>query len=343
MRYDNIRAFEKHLEGASPHHFSPLYLIVGKDSFECKEAIQLLKRFLIPPEQKDMAFKVWEGTQADPKELLTDLYSQSFFVEKRVILVNQVEKLKKNILEELEKYVKKISRSQYLILSTTALSRQTNFYKLIEKEGIILEFVELKPWEKEKSVIDWVGKQAVAQRKLMSYQLCQKFVRQVGMEQPAVANELEKLFCFIGKRQEVTEQDIEQINTVVASSSVWQLGEAIFCGDAHLALKTIKGLLQDGSSLLPLLRQMRSQFVTAYQLCLLLLQGKQPSEIITEFPYMKGQILDKNMANARQYGMEALRRGLLEIDHAEACIKNSEMEEHLLAEVLMIKLTRKIF
>lgn len=343
VRYDNIRAFEKHLEGASPHHLSPLYLIIGKDDFECKEALQLLKRFLISSDQKDMAFKSWEGAQADPQELLTDLYSQSFFTEKRVIFIHQMEKLKKSVWKELEKYVKKIPRSQYLILSANTLCRQTNLYKLVEKEGIILEFAELKPWEKEKFLIDWVAKQVAAQRKLMSYQVCQQFIRQVGIEQATVANELEKLFCFIGSRQEITRQDVEQINSAIVSSSIWQLGEAIFGGDVSLALKTTKSLLQDGSSLLPLLRQIRSQFVTAYQLCLLLVQGKQPTEIISEFPHMKGQILDKNIANARQYGMETLRRGLLEIDHAEARVKNSEMDEHLLADTLIIKLTRKIF
>lgn len=56
MKYDNLRAFEKYLEGVNPQKFSPLYFILGIDHFECLEAINLLLRTLLPePGQKELS------------------------------------------------------------------------------------------------------------------------------------------------------------------------------------------------------------------------------------------------------------------------------------------------
>lgn len=340
MRYDNLRAFEKHLEGAAPQHLSPLYVIIGKESFDCKEAINLLMRFLVPANQKEMALKTWDGSSADSQSLFADLYSPSFLVDKRVILIQHTEKMKKNGLERLEKYVSQPARSQYLILWAASLSRQTSFYKLLEKEGIIIEFADLKPWEKEKRLVEWVGKHAVASRKLMSYQVCQQFVKQMGTDQNLLVNELEKLFCYVGNRQEIVWQDVNQICTQIPLETVWQLVEAIFRHDAASALRIIQGILLE-QAFLPLLRQIRNQFATEFHICALLEQGREPSAITQEYPYMKGQILEKHIENARQYGMDAFRRGLLEIDATEIRAKNSQIDEQLLAELLIAKLTRK--
>jgi len=341
VRYDNIRAFEKHLEGAAPLHFSPLYVIIGKESYDCKEAVLLLQRFLIHKDRRAYALKTWDGALVNEVELAMDLYSHSFFTEKRVILINNAEKLKKNSQEELEKYIKKSARFQYLILCASTLSRQTNFYKLLEKEGVILEFADLKMWDKEKRLIEWVGKKVAGMSKLMNYGVCQKFVKMIGTDRYALASELEKLLCFIGDRQEVTWQDVESICTLIPLESIWQLGEAIFCRNAALALKVIRSLLNDGQAFLQLLRQIRGQFSTEFHICIMLAQSKTSADITQEFPYMKGQILEKHIANARQYGIASFQQGLLEIDAIEIMTKNSQIDEQLLAELLIMKLTRR--
>jgi DNA polymerase-3 subunit delta len=340
VRYDNLRAFEKHLESATPQHFSPLYAVMGKESFDCKEALHLLLRFLVPSNQKEMALKILDGSSSDTQSLMEDLYSQSFLVDKRVILINHADKIKKNLWEKLEKYICRPLPAQYLILSGIPLSRQTSMYKLLEKEGIILEFADLKPWEKEKKLIEWVSKQATVSRKLMSYQVCQQFVKQLGTDQELLANELEKLLCFVGNRQEIVVQDIYLICTQIQLESVWHLGEAIFRRDSALALKITKSILLE-QAFLPFLRQIRNQFVTEYHICMMIMQGRESSAITQEYPYMKGQILEKHIENARLYGMEAFKQGLLEIDATEVRAKNSQIDEQLLAEILITKLTRK--
>ncbi len=342
MKYDNIRAFEKHLEGAAPRHFSPNYLIMGKEDFECREAVALVIKSILPKEgDRDMALRMFDGNQVELNDLLTELHSQSMFVPVRVICIQQAEKLKKAIMDELEKYLGKIPPNQYLVMSSSGIAKNTRFYKAAEKEGVVLDFPEAKPWEKEKKLTEWVGKLAARERKLMSYQVCQTFVQQAGTDMPTLAQELEKLFCYIGERNEITIQDVAKICTNHHVESIWQLGEAIFRRDAAVALRIIHSLLTEGQALLPLLRQVRSQFNTEFHICTMLQQGKHPQDVQQEYPYMRGQILDRHIESARSYGLEAFRQGILSIDETEMCIKNSQIDEQLLAQLLMIKLTGK--
>ncbi len=341
MKYDNSRAFEKHLEGAAPNHFSRLYLILGKDLVEQREAVESTLKALQPSSQAlEFALKTMDGAQLTLDELLSDLYSNTFFADQRIFWIQHADKLKKTLVDALEKYFARISSSQYLILTAPGWMKQTNFYKAVEKEGVILEIAEPKPWEKEKRLVEWATKQLSGKRKVISYQTCQALVKQTGLDSSLLAQELEKLLCYVGDRPEITSQDIIKICNYQPSDTVWQLGEAIFRRDAAASIHIVHSLLMDGQPLLPLLRQIRSQFQTQFQICLLLAQGKTAQEAVLDFPYLKGNLLDRTIQQAQRYGLESFRQGLLAIDAAEMRAKNSQVDEKLLIELLMIHLTR---
>lgn len=340
MRYDNLRAFEKHLEEAAPQKYKPVYFVLGKDSFECHEASQLLLRFLLPAQDmREFALSVFEGAQVDEIELGNALYSGSFFAKSRVIWIQQGEKLKKSVQENLEKYFSRPQHGQYLLLSATGWAKNTTFYKAAEKDGVILDLAEVKPWEKEKRLVEWVNKQVTAARKLIAYPVCQLLVKYSGNDQALLIQEIEKLLCYCCDKKEITAKDVEAICTRQHVESIWQLGESIFRRDSATALQVSHSLLTDGQPLLPLLRQIRSQFQTEYQVCLMLAQGKQSQDIAQEFPYMKGQILERHIQQARQYGLTAFKQGLLALDAAEMRTKNSSIDERILLELLMMQLT----
>lgn len=337
MKIDSIRAFEKHLEGAK---FSPLYFILGSDHCECQEAIDLLVGVLLPsPGQKEFSLTRLDGSRLDEQELGNALHSYSLFSKTQVIWIQYADKLKKGIQESLIAYFSHPSRDQTLILSASSWLKNTTFYKTAEKEGVILDFAELKPWEKEKQLTEWVNKKATAERKSISYPVCQYLVKRVGNDLASLSQEMEKLICFVGDRKEITQHDIEQLCHCNYSETIWQLGEAIFQKNAATALPIVHSLLGEGQPLLVLLRQIRTQFQTEFQIALLLAQGKQGNDITAEFPYLKGQILERHMRQAKQYGLEAFKNGLIAIDEAELRVKNSDIDDKMIAELLMIRLT----
>ena len=339
MRYDTLRGFEKHLEESSPLKLSSLYFVLGKDSAQCDEAIELLLRTLLPsPGMREFALTLFDGAVSSEKELEDHLYSGSLFLTPRVVWIKQADKLKKSIQESLEIYIRQPERLQHLLLSAQGWQKNTHFYKACEKEGVVLDFAEPKSWEKEKLLVEWVGKQAARERKVISYQVSQLLVKSCGCDRALLTKEIEKLFCFCCEKSEITAQDVASICHRENKETVWQLGEAIFNQEAARTLHIGQSLLAEGQPLLPLLRQIRSQFQTQLQISCLLAEGKQSNDILLEFPYMKGQILDRHIGQARSWGPNALKEGLIFIDAAELRLKNSAIHERIAFELLAMQL-----
>lgn len=341
MRYDNLRAFEKHLEGAAPHHLSSLYFVIGKEEGDVQEAVDLLFRYLFPSGKgKELSLSSFDGGEVQAGELENALYSPSFFSSSSVVWIRQAEKLKKPLQEIIQNYWTRPHPSLIFVMTASNWAKNTLFYKGAEKAGIIVDFVELKPWEKEKRLIEWVNKQAAVARKIISYPASELLIKRVGHEDAALVHqEWEKILCFIGDKKEITVSDIQAICAYSHADSVWQLGEAIFRRDGGAAMRTAHALLAEGQPLLPLLRQIRNQFQTEYQISLMLAQGKQSGDIAQEFPYMKGQILTRHIQQAQHYGAENLRKGLLAIDDAELRSKSFALDETILLELLITRLT----
>ena len=342
MRLENFAAFEKHLE-RGPSHLSSLYLFVGKDFFECEEAIQLLFTHFFPSSpMRDWGLSIFKGGEGDEKELHSSLNTNPLFASKEVIWIQQAEKLTKQTLENLEKIFKKEKFAKVIVMSASSWNKNTLFYKAVDQHGIILDFEEVKPWEREKYLLNWINKKAKDSGKNIAPSASLYLLKQMNFDRALLDQELEKLFCYCLNKKDIALKDTQNVCFAQPAESIWQWGEAIFRRDAAAALQIGVTLLSQGQQpLLPLLRQLRSQFQTDYQVGLMLAQGKLPQDIQQQFPYMKGQILDKHAAQAKMYGLESFKRGLLHIDATELQIKNSSINEKILLELLIIHLTKK--
>ena len=339
MKYDSIRSFEKHLKEASPSLFSFLYVVLSKDDFVRKSINGKISEALLANQKNgELGLKIFNGEHHSIEFVLQELETLSFFAERKVILVNHFENLPKTSLEKLLPFISSPTPDTYLILSGSSLNANTLFFKQAEKAGIVLSLPEDKPWEKEKSMQAWAIAYAAENNKKLAAQTGQFLTKHIGSDPATLKQELDKLICYIGSNSEITNNDILTICSKQNHETIWQLGEAIFNRDPVTALSISKGMLEEGTPLIVLLRQIRSQFQTEFQICTLLSQGGTSSDITRQFPNLKGQILERHIRNAQTFGMKKLRECLLIIDASEFKAKNSVPPE-LLNELLMVQLT----
>jgi len=339
VKYSNLRAFEKHLESASPSHFSELYLILIKDAFERKSAAdRLIKSLLEGSRNPELALRVFDGERLSVEDVCEELNSFSFFAEKRIVAIHGIDKLPKTALAKLEESFSQLNRSICLVLSGASMAANTRFYKKAEQAGVLLEIAEEKPWEKEKSAVEWVLTKVNALGKKIHPAIAQALIKQVGTDYALLHQEIEKINCYIGERNEIALQDINAVSVHVNSENAWQLGEAIFQRDVQAGLRISKALLSEGQSFLTLLRQVRTQLQTDFQVCAVLSQGGGAEQVTQLFPYMKGFILERHMRMAQSYGLERFKKGLQKVDEIELLAKSSGADPELLAEMLIVKL-----
>ena len=340
MKYTNARAFEKHLEAAAPQHFSNLYMILVKEAFARKTMVDLLVRVLLKEEKTpEMSVRLFDAESHSILDILSELQASTLFAKKRVLLLQNADSLDKAAMGKLEAYFAMPNPAVYLVITATTVNRATNFYKKAEKAGIILDIAEEKPWEKEKQLAEWLHEEARKQGKHIEMQTCGILLKQLGTDQALLHQELEKLINYTGERKDITPQDISVICIHVNVENIWQLGEAIFRKDTASALRIGKALLSEGVALIALLRQIRAQFQTEYQVCSILSAGGNSFDVTQQFPYMKGHILERHLQLAQHYGMQNFKNGILKIDETELQAKNSAADPDVLADRLFVRLT----
>ncbi|NGX57596.1 MAG: hypothetical protein K940chlam3_00489 [Chlamydiae bacterium] len=332
MKYTNLRAFEKHLESAYPEHRAPVYLILAKDYISSKKAIEPLQK------SSDFGVKTLETDSVNADQLAAELQSFSLFEQNRLLILSRIHKGNDPIRRVLLDYLERPNEQLVLVLTGESLAANTKLYKAIEKVGVILNLsAASKPWEKQREMEDWLVKQSHSEGKPMEPRAAKSLIQHLGTDASSLEQELEKLICYVGDRPTITVQDIDAICPTVNQKTVWQLGEAIFSLNVAEAMSIAKALLKDQAPFILLLRQIRKQFQTDYQVFSLL---ATPDEIPRIFPYMKGRILQQHIDNARRYGVERFKKGLIEIDRTELEAKNSGIEDECLLELLIAKLCR---
>lgn len=339
MKYNNLRAFEKHLMDSDAKHLSPVYMVLSKESFERKIATDLLVKTLFKSlKNPELALKTFNAADFKMDALMHELNALPFFSEKRVILLQNADALSKKETAQLENYFARPNTTLCLIIVAETINRATNFYKNAEKAGIILDIAEEKPWEKEKSLREWIPAKVISAGRQIEPAAVQLLLKQIGTDQALLTQEIEKLYCYLGERKEITAADVAAICVSVHLENAWQLCEAILARNPKDSLRIAKGLLMDGSALIAVLRQIRSQMQTDYQICSILEGGGTSVDVSTQFPHLRGFILDKRINGARAYSLNRFKKAMLLIDKTESLAKSSQGSDDFLLEMLIIKL-----
>lgn len=336
MKLTQLQAFEKHLQGSKDFGYARVYLLLTPESYQLKCAESLVLEYACKGAER----QTFDGASLSVECLRDELDSLSLFAQKRVILIRQADKLSKPLQEVCVAYYAQMHPSITLVLSGSAVHRSSRFYTQAEKHGIVFDAPEEKPWEKERSVPDWVVQYCAAEKKRIEPAAVKELVSRLGTDRGQLAMELDKLICYIGESEHLRAEDVRTMTQGVPHETIWKLGEAIFFRQTAEALRIGGSLLDGEAPFLTLLNQIRSQFQTEFQVCSLIAQGKGREAVSAQFPYMRGNILDKHLKQAQNYGIEAFRRGLVLIGKAEMDAKSGTTDPYLLTETLIVKLTR---
>jgi len=293
-------------------------LILSKELGEQQEA---LKAILSP-----VAIR-FNKENFDPKTFITEYESRSFLVEKRMIVVEEVEKLKSELFEGV------IEAPQSDV--TLVFVGESFPSKLIEKMDLVLKYTVKKPYEKEAEMSAWMVQRAKEEGVRLSLDVANIWVKSFGMEKPLLEKELDKLLCNLGYSGEITLALVREFSITLPHLTLWQLGDAIFGRSRKEAWQVLHTLLEEGSSLYQILSNLRGQFEAGLKQ----LAAHKRGRLCEEFPYLKGSLAHKKVALLGGFGQNRLVRGLSLLFEAELRAKNETVTAEILLEPLLVRLT----
>ena len=220
----------------------PAYFFFGLDTFSIEAALRLIENSVAPFISSDFDKEIFYGENNTMLGILDFASAFPFGTGKKFIVVKEFEKIrdKKNLVSYLK------SPPDFTIIVFINNGEINNldsepFSSLVEKKYIF----EAKGLKGE-NLIEWLVSHARAKGKTLTSDNARLLVDISGENREMLEAQLEKIFVFLGDKQEITFDAIKSLSTALKEFSIFDLQNAIGKRDKAEAFKIAYNLLEAG-------------------------------------------------------------------------------------------------
>ena len=230
-------AGEKALHAAlKKREFDPVYYFFGDDDFLKDQSVRELVDASVDPATRDFNFEQRRGADIDAEMLDSLLSTPPMLADRRVVVIRDVDKLKKNTRKVLDGYLKHPAPDAVLLLVSPATVKAD---KELSDRSTVVEFAPLQGDRLPK----WVAYQVEnTLKRTITPDAVSLLIETVGEDLSLLAIELEKLASF--SDTVIDEAAVADIVGVRREESMGALLDAIAARDAARAMELLPGVLQ---------------------------------------------------------------------------------------------------
>lgn len=180
-------------------------------------------------EHGDLSLERIDGEVADLARIRESLTSLPFLAGKKMVVLRSPG-ANKQVNEQFEQLFGDIPETTDVIIIEPKLDKRLSYYKFLKKQTNFREFPELD----QHGLARWLVEAAKAGGGSLSPNDARYLVERVGARQQLLSNELEKLLLY---NPQINRQTIDLLTDATPQSTIFQLLEAAFAGNAKRALK----------------------------------------------------------------------------------------------------------
>jgi DNA polymerase-3 subunit delta len=258
-----------------------IYLIGGADEFSIKETAAKLADKLAPKKAGEFGLEIIDGSASNQDEALKvlsrlreALNTVGLFGggDKLVWLKNtdlladspttRAESVKESLAELADLLKSGLGDGVTLLISAIGTDRRKTLYKTLEKIGEVqlFEALEEGKGDADEDIEAFIQSKSRADAKTMNPDAVQAFRELVAPNLREIANELEKLFIYVGKRTAVTKEDVRAICSASRQAVIWELTDALGARRTSHAIQALENLLDAGEQPIGVLMMLVAQF-----------------------------------------------------------------------------------
>ena len=211
--------------------FHSAYLIVGADELKREFVVKRLNDRMRQLGDLDFNKDTFTGSSVDVDTLIGACNTLPFMSEKRMVLVEEAEKMRKPVQEAVISYLANPSETTVLALVADKLAKNTRLYKAIAKIGK-QAVVDCAP-RSARELPGQVRKFAASEGVSITMPAAEELISLVGDSTVHLAGEIKKMAVALGKGATI---DVEQVHTYVArvaEPKPWFVSDALAARDAR--------------------------------------------------------------------------------------------------------------
>jgi DNA polymerase-3 subunit delta len=335
-------AGEKALHAAlKKRAFDPVYFFFGEDDFLKDARVRELVETAIDPSTRDFNLELRRGNELDAEALDAVLSTPPMLAERRVVVIRDVDKLKKESRKLLDRYLERPAADTVLVLVAPAGAKAD---RPLTDRSTPVEFAPLTA----DRVVKWIGHHAetVLQRTITPDAVT-LLVEAVGNDLAQLAVELEKLASYAGET--IDESAVTAVVGIRRGESVGSLLDAIAAKNAGVALALVAGVLQQPkTTAVSIVMGLTTQMLALAYGVAARTNGVVPRALFNEYMTLLketgafpgrpwGEAVNAWTRNTDRWTADELDRALTALLAADAALKESRIssDEQLLTSLVL--------
>lgn len=231
---DTIESYSRIKEDILAGHFSPLYMLMGEESYYTGLLCNLIVEKALRPEERDFNQTILYGADTNASEIASVCQRFPMMAERQLVVIKEAQALKK--LEPLEKYIQNPASTTVLVLlfSGKGADKRTSFYKNAVKAGTLFESAKLR----DEVLPRWIEQHFVSLNKKIEPQAAALLADYAGNDLRKIDIECQKLIRAVDTaKATITAEDIEKNVGVSREFNTIELANALAVKDAKKSFK----------------------------------------------------------------------------------------------------------
>jgi DNA polymerase-3 subunit delta len=205
--------------------------LTGENAFGLGAELKKLTASFLA-EHDEFGIERLDGEEADYARLQESLTSLPFLADKKLIVLRRPS-ANKEFTERAEELLNNIPDTTDVVIIEPKLDKRLAYYKQLKKQTDFREFKELDV----PGLARWLVAEATSRGGKISQVDATYLVDRVGANQQLLSNELEKLLLHSAQ---ISRQSIDLLTEATPQSTIFELLEAAFAGNAKRAMQLYK-------------------------------------------------------------------------------------------------------
>ena len=349
---------ERFLGEVKQRKLRPLYVFAGDEAFFREQCRAAILRDLVPADLRDFSMHEIDLAESTVAEVLDRAQTPSLMAPFQVFFVRNFKNLygrgsHHDEFAAIAAYAKNPNPDAVIIfiadhISIPAdarrmeLTDRDRFERIRETLGDIATIVEFARVD-ESEAVRWVHDRSAAEGVKVEPDAARELVDSLGGDLMLIANELEKLFLFVGEKKRVTLGDVETMVLAAKQRSLYELTDAISAKDRTRALEVLDALLSSGEGEEASIGHLYMLAKTFKQMLVILERNVRDSRAIWQVLWQGFRVppfaADDIIRQARRYkSRREITRAIRLIARADLALRSNPVSKRLVLERLVLDL-----
>ena len=227
---------EKIITDWKKRSFKPIYWLEGEEEYFIDKAVEFAEHHILSESEASFNLSVFYGKDANWPDIINACRRYPMFAERQVVVLKEAQQMRE--VEKLESYIENPLHSTVLVVSykEKKLDARKKFTKLIKEKGVLLTTKKMY----DNQLPEWTTELLHAKGLTITQKGLALLIDHIGNDLTRIENEVDKISVNLGKRSNITEDDIEQYIGVSKDYNVFELQSALAAKDLARSIRIIQ-------------------------------------------------------------------------------------------------------